>query len=253
MPAVLLLRGCTGNDSSRARRPSVGPTVALPDQVNGSGFGRRGCICSSWTSLQTKRVRAAYYRCSSHLGAKGNCGARTAPADAVEAWAWERVSATLRDPSIIAAELKRRRQEGQDPILIRDLETAKRSLTQIERQQERLLRSFAAEDDDSFPMELVQKEVARMEQEKTQVRATVAELERRIAQQDSALDQLEALSAYCERVARNIDTFGFEEKRLALKALGVRVVANGRDWQLRGSIPLTSPDAVLSHVSRRLD
>ena len=119
--------------------------------------------------------------------------------------------------------------------------------------QERLLRSFAAAENDSFPVELVQREVSRLEQEKTQVRATVAELERRIAQQDSALDQVEALSAYCERVARNIDTFGFEEKRLALEALGVRVVANGRDWQLHGTIPLTSRDVVLSHVSRRRD
>ncbi len=41
-------------------------------------------------------------------------------------------------------------------------------------------------------------------------------------------------------MAQNLESFGFEEQRMALEALGVRIKANGRDWQLTCSIPTGS-------------
>jgi hypothetical protein len=52
------------------------------------------------------------------------------------------------------------------------------------------------------------------------------------------VEQLDALQSYCARVAQNLETFGFAAKWLALESLGICVVASGREWSLRGSIPL---------------
>jgi hypothetical protein len=190
------------------------------------------------------------YRCSSRRKQCGKCGGGKVPAADVEAWVWEKIAAVLRDPSIITAEVQRRREEGPDPVLSGDLETAQRRLANIDKQQERLLRRYSEADDDSFPWELVEREIASLEREKAQLTSAIAELEDRLAQQEQVTGQLDALNAYCERVRRNLDTCGFEEKRLAIEALGVRVIANGRDWQLTGEIPMEVPEGgILSLTS----
>ena len=84
---------------------------------------------------------------------------------------------------------------------------------------------------------VAEREISRAEKEKQQLRATIAEIERRLAEQQQAIGQLDALKTYCERVAQNLESFGFEEKRMALEALGMRVKGNGRDWQLTCSVP----------------
>jgi hypothetical protein len=50
-------------------------------------------------------------------------------------------------------------------------------------------------------------------------------------------------------VAHNLTSFGFEEKRLALAALDIHVMANGREWRITGSIPLEAPTGVMSYTS----
>ena len=79
------------------------------------------------------------YRCGSRYKAIGTCGGKRVPAEPVEEWVWERVGAILRDPSIIAEELRRCQEEGTDDVLEADLEAAKRALAKVEKQQERLI------------------------------------------------------------------------------------------------------------------
>jgi site-specific DNA recombinase len=158
----------------------------------------------------------------------------------VETWAWDRVSQMLKDPETIAAELRRRQDEGPDPVVEADLVSGRRALQKIDRQQERLVALYAAGDED-FPLDLVKQQITTAERERERWQATIAELESRMIRDQLQVEQLGALQAYCERVAQNLETFGFEDKRLALEALGICVIANGREWSLRGSIPLGPP------------
>ena len=181
------------------------------------------------------------YRCSSRETPSGPCGVKRVPAEGpegVEAWAWDGIAARLHDPATIAAELERQRHAGPDPTITADLEAARRSLAKVEKQQERLIQRFRQSEDDRFPWELVEREILRGEQEKEQLCASVVRLEGRLAEQQATVERLDALNTYCERVARNLDAFGFREKRLAFEALAVQIVANGRDWRLDGAIPL---------------
>ncbi|HEY7295215.1 MAG TPA: recombinase zinc beta ribbon domain-containing protein [Dehalococcoidia bacterium] len=186
------------------------------------------------------------YRCSSRESAAGACGGKRVPADAVEAWAWERVRAVLHDPQIVAAELERQRAETPDPLLVGDCDALRKQLDTIERQQARLIQRFSQASDDHFPWELVEREIARAEQEKTRVRAEIEAAEQRIAQHATAIEHLDALATYCARVGRHLDRAGFAEQRLALEALGIALHANGREWHLTGSIPLDGVAGVLT-------
>src|SRR5690348_8235802 len=183
------------------------------------------------------------YRCASRHSAAGKCGGARVPARPCEDWVWDRISAVLRDPNLIAEELRRRQDEGPDATLTSDLETARRELARREKKQADLMRRFTEAEDDSFPWELVEREIKRLEHEKAAWQRQIADIDSRLSQQALAQEQLVTLHAYCERVAYHLDTFGFEEKRLALEALEVRVTGSGREWTISGSIPLDTPEA----------
>lgn len=193
------------------------------------------------------------YRCSSRETAGGACGGHRVPADDVEAWAWAEIAAILKDPGIIFAEAKRQRERGPDPALLADLETAKRSLARLTKQQERLVRRLREADDDTFPWELIEREIASIEREKRDVQATVTAIEGRLARQQEASAQLDALADYCATVASNVDEMTFDEQRLALEALAIRIDANGgkkvRDWHGYGELPLTG-EGIVFHASK---
>lgn len=192
------------------------------------------------------------YRCYSRDTPAGPCGGKRAPAEIVEAGIWEAVASRLRDPSIIAAELKRRRDEEPDVTLSSDLEAARRMLSRLEKQQAGLARRLADSPEDDSLWELVQREIKRIESEKQAIGNSIGEMEQRLETERQAVVQLDSLRAYCERVAHNLDAFGPEEKRLALEAMGVQITANGREWEGRGSIPFGASSAgVVSLSSER--
>jgi Recombinase len=211
------------------------------------------------------------YRCASRGSPGGRCAGKRAPAQdtvasrdfprdaagrvlhitdeqraqlatipSVETWVWERVAGVLQDPSTIALELERRQQEGPDKALTDDLENARGRLSKITKQQERLVQRFGEALDDSFPWELVHEQITRLEREKANLAGIVEDIERRLIAQRADVDRLQDLTEYLERVAHNLNAFDFDEKRLALEALGAMVYANGRDWRLECNIPLST-------------
>jgi len=206
-------------------------------------------VCGRRMYSTPERSRRTY-RCSSRETPAGACGGQRVPAQDVEAWVWEQLAAILRDPSIIAAELQRQRDEGPDPTLGGDLGSAQRMLAKLTKQQERLVRRLREADDDQFPWEIVEREIRSIEQEKRQWQQTIEEIEASLQQQQTTVHRLDTLAAYCAAVAGKLSAFDFAEKRLAFEALGVRVDASGnvltRDWRLSGSIPIENA-GVLTH------
>lgn len=194
-------------------------------------------ICGRRMSGETERGKRRIYRCPSHTSPDGRCGARRFPAELCEAVVRERISSILNDPEIIAGEVKRRRAGGPDEQLHADLENAKRGLARVENGQQRLVRRFChATDDDLWP--LIEREIAQAERGKARYNTMIGEIESRIAAHAAVVLNLESLSTYCSIVRGRLETFDFEEKRLALEALGARVTADDRGWWVDVSIPL---------------
>jgi site-specific DNA recombinase len=204
-------------------------------------------VCGCRMSPQPEHERTVY-RCSSRDRLGAACGAKRVNGAAVEAWAWEQLEAILRNPSIIIAEVERRRTHGPDATLIATRETAARMLAKLERQRERLVRRYA-EADDEFPWELVEREIARVEAERRTAQATLAEIDQRLAEQERTIVQLDDVRAYVERVGANLDDADFATKRAAVEALVERIEANGREWMLIGSIPTGAIPGVITTTS----
>jgi len=198
--------------------------------------GRIVCVVCHQAMYAMAEHGLRTYRCSSRDKTSGPCGGKRVRADDVEAWVWTQVSAILHDPSIVAAELQRRQEEGPDQTLLTDRDKLERRLSTLGKQQQRLIHHFR--EDDNAPWDLIKRELAQVEQEKKQVQVMLGEIERRLAEQHRVVTQLEALETYCARISRQLERFDFDGKRLAFEALGIRVTANGKEWQLQGSIPV---------------
>jgi Recombinase/Recombinase zinc beta ribbon domain len=224
-------------------------------------------VCGSSMSPDTERG-GRVYRCLSRCTPTGPCGGKRVTADdtvrpedcprdaigrmiaideetrshlatipGVESWAWNYVTAILQDSSIFAAELERQGTSGPDPALAEDTETARARLSKIDNQQRQLIETFAEQEVDTFVWEMVQEQVTRLEQEKATINRIIGDLEHQLSAQRSLTDKLVALSGYLDHVPRSLESFGFEQRRLALEVLGVHISANGRSWKIECRIP----------------
>ena len=70
-------------------------------------------------------------------------------------------------------------------------------------------------------LELIRREVAKIEQEKAQLRSTLSCIEEQLTAAQIERERLDSLQAYCEQVGKNLQAFTFEEK---CKALDVRFI-----------------------------
>lgn len=200
-------------------------------------------VCGRRMYTSPERGRRTY-RCSSRDTSTGPCGGKRVPAESVESWAWSHIEAILMDPSIIANEVERQRRDGPNAGLVVDREATIRLLQKLDRQQDRLVRRYAeADDGDDFPWELIEREIARIEQERKLTRATLADIDTRLAAQEAAVVRLSSLQTYCARVRANLADLDFQSRRQAIEALVERVVVNSADpelWRIECAIPVTA-------------
>jgi hypothetical protein len=71
---------------------------------------------------------------------------------------WTQVNAILHDPSLLAAEIQRRQEEGPDRTAVANRDQLHRQLGTFEKQQQRLIHHFR--EDERVPWELIQRELA---------------------------------------------------------------------------------------------
>lgn len=185
-------------------------------------------------SDSTKDYR--YYRCSSRKLEGTACGSDLVSADQVEAAVWKKVSTILREPEIIADEIKRQQKSGADSQLSEDRAAAQRRLAKIEREQQRLIRRLRDTEDDGLA-DLYEREIIQGQNQKRQLEKAIADIDARLAAEQRAIQNLQSLTAYCTQVASKLSTFSFDEKRLALEAVGAKVQLNGKKWILQTRIP----------------
>jgi site-specific DNA recombinase len=190
------------------------------------------------------------YRCNSNNKLYDTeCNGESVPYEEMNEWIWQEVKAILNDPSIIELEIKRLEKTDPNPQLKRDLESAKKQLAKVERGLQALLRRFRNSADDSNLWPYIEREIGQAGKEKEQLETTIADIQNRIAKQTSIVDDLRTLKDYCKQVRGRLDKFGFEDKRLAFKALRLKVYASGKDksqWRYEISIPMEQLEPIKS-------
>ena len=183
------------------------------------------------------------YRCSSRrdLGLLRTCHNRSYDADWLDKEVWTRVKSILLKPELIIAELERRQsEESESDFLERDLETVKIKLANREKQKARVWRAFEIVGDE----ETFKRDIAVVNREIEDLRAEKSELERHIETRKQWKLDAESIKGFCQIARQNIQSFSFEEKRLALEALQIKVWINGEFIDVEGIIPIPEGEIV---------
>ncbi len=181
----------------------------------------------------TMNRKYRYYRCrATYHTATGpkQCDAPYIPYAKLEAAVWDTTTKVLEQPDVVLAEMRRIRNTEKSPIED-GVARLKQEIKRCKEQESRLVRlyQFGEIDDDlikeqSAPLKL-RREGYESELEKlTSQQSTMAELEHMEGRAEE----------YCRRMRRNLDSFGFEDKRTALKALRIKAVVTATEVQVKG-------------------
>jgi site-specific DNA recombinase len=199
--------------------------------------------CAQCGRMMTGRVTPKgkrRYRCTSRvnvLDIQKRCRGSIL-ADDVESRVWNAVETLLKNPGLIAAEV-RRQHEQSDEIkaeIGRHLDAVESALLKCVREDERWTKAYAAEVIDLD--ELKQHRAALVTRRKS-LKDQHAQLEAELNRVQSNMHHVDQLIEYCARVRKRLQTFSFEEKRLALEALDIQATwAADQALSVRGSIPM---------------
>ena len=166
------------------------------------------------------------------------CQARYAPAGKLDELVWQDLCTMLSDPALITHELERAQAGAWLPQALQDRRrTVGAALTQLERQQARLLEVFLAEviGRDEF-------ERKRAELDRTQhgLRQQLRELGAQAQKQLDVAKLAGGIEAFCQRTQPTLAKLSFAQRRQLVELLIDRVLIDDEKVEIRYVVP-TSP------------
>ena len=235
-----------GRNRQEATRNNKNPEDALLR----AGYARCGYCGRPMTITRHRQTNRVVYRCNPGNRDRFGCPHFGINADILDSAVMGRVEEVLTRPEIIAVELERLRRD--DPTAA-DLDAVETRLEAIERQRGNLTRKLALFDDDKAAAPLIA-EIGSLTE---QLRALHREREALEAQRHGwvqAQEQLADLERWCRIQSTNLGLLTYEQKRLALFALGaeVRVWSTDHDPRYEISIRLevANPDIAKTTARR---
>ncbi len=119
-------------------------------------------------------------------------------------------------------------------------------LTELEEEQKQLFKQSLM----GFPEELVIKENQKINDDRTVLLQRKAELEAKMEQAQQATVNMDNIKLACDIVSKNLGNLTYENKRLAIEALDIKVWIKHNELTMEGSIPMFEDLSNLTVTSR---
>ncbi len=222
-----------------------------PDKYLLRGGIVRCGYCGSAMIVVQKSADYAVYACPKARHTIGQCGAHCVPTHNLDPVVWQQAVKVLTDPTVIQRELERTNDDDASPDA--DLAMIDRALGQTSKSQTRLARAIALlEEADAEPLV---REMAQLGGRNRQLQAEREAVLQRQACRELARKRLWDVQEWCAKVAAGLGNMSYQQKRLALDALGVEVRVFRADHEPRyvitAEIPLADApgdDVVLTPI-----
>ncbi len=151
---------------------------------------------------------------------------------------WHAIEHVLQQPDLIAAEVQRQ-QAGADERrtdIQREISLLEDALAKCDREEQRWAQAYIAEVINLAELKGYRAEIAARREsiltQRQQLQTTLDTI-------GQAVEHVEALIDYCERVRQKLQTFDAAEKRLAFAALNVRITwTPEQPLAIEGTIPI---------------
>jgi len=182
-----------------------------------------------------------YYECpgGDRMVSLTKCRNRRWNANRLEELVWQQIETLLIQPEMVLAGLKTRMDEANEASYVeRELLEIDRRFKSLDKEQQQLLQ-WALK---GFPEETVVAENKRINGQRDLLKQRKSELEARLEQARETEVNMESIERFCEVVRQNLGEFTFEDKRLALEALSIKVWVDGNNLEIEGAIPIAGDD-----------
>jgi DNA repair exonuclease SbcCD ATPase subunit len=154
---------------------------------------------------------------------------------------WQQIEALLTQPEVVLAGLKTRVDNAKEASHLEgELAEVNKRLKALDKEHQQLLQ-WALK---GFPEETVVAENKRLNEQRAILEQRKSELETRIEQAKETEVDMECIERFCELVRQNLRDFTFDDKRLALEALSIKVFVDGNSINIEGAIPIAGDDIV---------
>jgi site-specific DNA recombinase len=177
------------------------------------------------------------YECHRRKSSAALCPGASIPTTGLDRDVWKRVETFLTKPDVIADELVRLRREDRSEA---DLQSVDQRLVRVNRQQRNLVDQLA--DLGGSVAAIVGEKLSALDAEHRQLHAERESILGRRQAWEAAQARLGDIEAWCRNVASRLGTLTYEQKRLALDALDIRVLVwrpgHRPRYEILGRIPL---------------
>ena len=187
-----------------------------------------------------------YYRCRGTAKTSTRdaiCREGYIPADLLEELVWNALVNTIRDPSLLIADLEDHLSSGSGDLGAK-MEGLKRDISDLRSQQRRLLELWQH---DMVDLSLLETQLGPLKVLCVEKEAALRVLEEQQRQDDEAADVATRITEYCELLSSELDCLDFDGKRAALAAFGVNVQATRRELTISVRV-----DPNVSSIARTL-
>ena len=147
---------------------------------------------------------------------------------------WTEVEKVLNQPEIIISELDRAKEGHSERVLENELDRINTVLDNRAKQKDRIWKAFTiTEDEVKFKQEIseIDKGIKELEAQKS-------DTEKQIAANEELVLNAESIEETCAALSRKINSLDFNDKRLAIQALQIRVLVDGDSITINGAIPV---------------
>jgi len=190
-----------------------------------------------------------YYECpfKNKILSAEKCPNRTWKREELDRLLWDKIETLLAQPEVVLVGLKAVESDSaQVDHFEQELADVEAKLKELDEQQKKLLIQSLM----GFPEELVIKENQKFNGDRAVLLERKAELEAKIEQTQQATVDLDNIKLACEMVSQNLGTLTYEDKRLAIEALDIKVWMKHDELIMEGSIPMSDDLSNLTVTSR---
>jgi site-specific DNA recombinase len=189
-----------------------------------------------------------YYRCSSHnrLLSTQRCRNRSINADWLDARVWAEVEIILLNPQILLAELKKRTELNTNTNHLEEqIKLNKSRFETLDEAETRYLRLYGI---GAWSQDKLNQECEKIRREQQKIEQEIAELRKRIEEARELTLSIEGIKQAFQLAKSNLATLTYQEKRLALESLSIKVFVDGDSITIEGLVPISEANTVSQPV-----
>lgn len=193
------------------------------------------CACGAPIVGTTLNKTYHYYRCRSTWPTATRpktCDAPYIKAKVLENEVWEVIRQVLKHPELVIEEIKER--QGNAPLLEMEIARVRAAIQRLADQEKRVIRLYGV---GQVTEDYVLREAEQIKKARRAKEEELANLQRQQAQLQHLEGLADRVREFCSQITARTNGFDFEEKRLALQALQVKVVVGKDGARLMGAVP----------------